>query len=570
MKFIENIKLKYKITLMAVIPVLIMCVVALWINDGVVKKKLLEDTKRELKGTAEAVMAAYNQNNGDYFVNSTGDVWKGSYNVSLSETFIDDLSNKTGIDITFFYGSKRLVTSIVDKDGRRILDSEAGDFLKENVLTDGNDVFTNRVDVNGTMYYGYYIPVFQNNSNEIIGMIFAGKPVAQVQKSVNLIATIFIVSICAILFVTAFFGMFVASTISKPIKNSIHVLCDVANGNLNTQVNTSYLNRKDEVGDLNNSTKILVDNLTNIVGSINQNVAILQNSSSGLQDSSNQTSEYMVQVSAGIEEIADGATKQAGDTLNASKSIDEMGNIVEQTKDLVERLIHKSNEISRTSNEAIVVVDDLKQINNKTVSAINNFSEQINETNRSVENIKAFADIIADIASQTNLRALNASIEAARAGDAGRGFSVVAAEISKLAEESNKASGEITLILSELMDKSYETMKTMEEVKVIIRNQKEHVDNTGNAFNSVKEGVASSLNDITYIAEKTKDLVEIKNMIHTILVQLADVAENNAAYSEENNAITDEVANVMERVGEEVNNLNQITASLIDNIGYFK
>ena len=120
------------------------------------------------------------------------------------------------------------------------------------------------------------------------------------------------------------------------------------------------------------------------------------------------------------------------------------------------------------------------------------------------------------------------------------------------------------------MDKSYETMKTMEEVKVIIRNQKEHVDNTGNAFNSVKEGVASSLNDITYIAEKTKDLVEIKNMIHTILVQLADVAENNAAYSEENNAITDEVANVMERVGEEVNNLNQITASLIDNIGYFK
>ncbi|MDO5128237.1 MAG: methyl-accepting chemotaxis protein [Eubacteriales bacterium] len=570
MKFIENIKLKYKITLMAVIPVLIMCVVALWINDGVVKKKLLEDTKRELKGTAEAVMAAYNQNNGDYFVNSTGDVWKGSYNVSLSETFIDDLSNKTGIDITFFYGSKRLVTSIVDKDGRKILDSEAGDFLKENVLTDGNDVFTNRVDVNGTMYYGYYIPVFQNNSNEIIGMIFAGKPVAQVQKSVNLIATIFIVSICAILFVTAFFGMFVASTISKPIKNSIHVLCDVANGNLNTQVNTSYLNRKDEVGDLNNSTKILVDNLTNIVGSINQNVAILQNSSSGLQDSSNQTSEYMVQVSAGIEEIADGATKQAGDTLNASKSIDEMGNIVEQTKDLVERLIHKSNEISRTSNEAIVVVDDLKQINNKTVSAINNFSEQINETNRSVENIKAFADIIADIASQTNLLALNASIEAARAGDAGRGFSVVAAEISKLAEESNKASGEITLILSELMDKSYETMKTMEEVKVIIRNQKEHVDNTGNAFNSVKEGVASSLNDITYIAEKTKDLVEIKNMIHTILVQLADVAENNAAYSEENNAITDEVANVMERVGEEVNNLNQITASLIDNIGYFK
>lgn len=570
MRFLENIKLKYKIIITAIIPVLIMCVVALWINDCVIKKKLLEDTKQELKGTAEAVNAAYNQNNGDYFVNSNGDVWKGSYNVSLSENFIDDLANKTGTDITFFYGSKRLVTSIIDENGRRIVDSEAGEFLQENVLTDGNDVFTNRVDVNGTMYYGYYIPVFQNNSSEIIGMIFAGKPVSIVQKSVNMIALILLGSIGVILLITVVLGIYVASIISNPINSSIHILEDVANGNLSTEVSERYLNRKDEVGILNKSTKILVDNLTNIVGSINENVTILQNSSSGLKNSSNQTSEYMEQVSTSIEEIADGATKQAGDTINASKSISEMGDIVEETKDLVEVLINKSNDISRTSNEAIGVVDDLKSINNKTVHAIDLFSEQIKQTNMSVENIKSYADIIADIASQTNLLALNASIEAARAGEAGKGFSVVASEISKLADESNKASGEITLILSELMENSSESMRTMEEVKGIIRNQKDRVDNTGNAFNIVKAGVASSLSDISYIAEKTKDLVVIKDKINLILSQLAEVAESNAAYSEENSAITVEVSNVMESVSEEVDNLNQIIDSLTDNIGYFR
>lgn len=112
MKIFRNLKLQYKMLILAIIPVLVMGIVAILISNTVVKNKLLDDAKQKLKATSNAVLAAYDQNAGDYFVNATGDVWKGAYNVSLSTPFIDDIAAKTGIEITFFYNDTRLVTSL--------------------------------------------------------------------------------------------------------------------------------------------------------------------------------------------------------------------------------------------------------------------------------------------------------------------------------------------------------------------------------------------------------------------------------------------------------------------------
>lgn len=80
MKIFRNLKLQYKMLILAIIPVLIMGIVAILISNTVVKNKLLDDAKQKLKATSNAVLAAYDQNAGDYFVNATGDVWKGAYN----------------------------------------------------------------------------------------------------------------------------------------------------------------------------------------------------------------------------------------------------------------------------------------------------------------------------------------------------------------------------------------------------------------------------------------------------------------------------------------------------------
>ena len=136
---------------------------------------MLEEIEEALRGTAAATLAAYDQNTGDYLQTSNGDIWKGSYNISKSESLVDRIKGNTGMDVTFFYGDTRIMTSAVDAGGNRILNSKAGDRIVEKVLQGGESYFSHAVSIEGTLNYGYFIPVYQNGStDEIIGMIFVG------------------------------------------------------------------------------------------------------------------------------------------------------------------------------------------------------------------------------------------------------------------------------------------------------------------------------------------------------------------------------------------------------------
>ena len=161
----------------------------------------------------------------------------------------------------------------------RILGSKAGDFLVENVLQDGNEVFTNRVLVDGTFYFGYYVPVHQNNSDEIIGMVFAGMPVKEIYASLNLITMIFTVAILVILVIAVIGCLLVSRGIAKSIRNSMDVVKQISEGNLNVEIEQSMLDRKDEAGALSCNTQTLIDNLSAMIGKISNNTMTLNASS---------------------------------------------------------------------------------------------------------------------------------------------------------------------------------------------------------------------------------------------------------------------------------------------------
>ncbi len=568
MHFISNLKIKYKMAMLALLPVLVISIAALAINEYVIKDKLHEDVKMELKSTAESVLAAYEQNTGDYFVNSAGDLWKGSYNISLSEPFIDNLKSKTDIDITFFYGDTRIVTSLKDKDGIRLKDSKAGQFLVEHVLKDGNDVFTNRVQVEEQMYYGYYIPVSRGNG-EIIGMIFAGLPTKQVDASTNTIAMVFIITIISVTLLTLAISLLAVSSISKGISNCVTVVEEMSKGNLTVELNPKMLARHDEIGIISKSTLSLRDNLKAIIGILKENTDKLAASSAGLDNTANKTSDYMEQVKGNIEEVANGASTQARETISALEGINRLGSIVSNTELASEELKDRADKMNKTSNEAKTILLKLKDINSKTVKSVEEFKGQTEQTNESISNIQAAADVITQIADQTNLLSLNASIEAARAGEAGRGFAVVASEISKLAEQSSASAAEITKIITELMTNANKSVEIMNEVSSVINSQDAYVSNTEDAFNKVKEEVDGSFENIKAISNLTDDLVNVKVQIEAVLNELSGLAEENAASSEENSATVTEVAAALDTVVGEITRLNQIAVELEESTSKF-
>ena len=550
MKIFRNLKLQYKMLILAIIPVLVMGIVAILISNTVVKNKLLDDAKQKLKATSNAVLAAYDQNAGDYFVNATGDVWKGAYNVSLSTPFIDDIAAKTGIEVTFFYNDKRLVTSLKDADGKRILGSKAGDFLVENVLQDGNEVFTNRVLVDGTFYFGYYVPVHQNNSDEIIGMVFAGMPVKEIYASLNLITMIFTVAIVVILVIAIIGCLLVSRGIAKSIQSSMDVVKQISEGNLNVEIERSMLDRKDEAGALSCNTQTLIDNLSAMIGKISNNTMTLNASSEEMNAAAGQAGNAVGNINNDLHNMLTGAVEQTGNAQNIKNSIHNMNIHLEKTLGEVDHLSDETKAMLDARNDVDKSLNQLDASNQDVMTEVENIQKQTQQNNESVEKIIAAVSYISDIADQTNLLSLNASIEAARAGETGKGFAVVAEEIGKLANQSNEASTEISELVNLLSYNSSQTMDIMDSVQDAMNDQTKKLVETANIFKQLQEHVSHVADGVDVIRDATVQLGKETDEIGKDIKNLSDIAQRNEDTVKGTISFSDEVLGTVNSVTE--------------------
>lgn len=536
--------------ILAIIPVLIMGIVAILISNTVVKNKLLDDAKQKLKATSNAVLAAYDQNAGDYFVNATGDVWKGAYNVSLSTPFIDDIAAKTGIEVTFFYNDKRLVTSLKDADGKRILGSKAGDSLVENVLQDGNEVFTNRVLVDGTFYFGYYVPVHQNNSDEIIGMVFAGMPVKEIYASLNLITMIFTVAILVILVIAVIGCLLVSRGIAKSIRSSMDVVKQISEGNLNVEIEQSMLDRKDEAGALSCNTQTLIDNLSAMIGKISNNTMTLNASSEEMNAAAGQAGNAVGNINDDLHNMLTGAVEQTGNAQNIKNSIHNMNIHLEKTLGEVDHLSDETKAMLDARNDVDKSLNQLDASNQDVMTEVENIQKQTQQNNESVEKIIAAVSYISDIADQTNLLSLNASIEAARAGETGKGFAVVAEEIGKLANQSNEASTEISELVNLLSYNSSQTMEIMDSVQDAMNDQTKKLVETANIFKQLQEHVSHVADGVDVIRDATVQLGKETDEIGKDIKNLSDIAQRNEDTVKGTISFSDEVLGTVNSVTE--------------------
>ncbi|RHS87899.1 methyl-accepting chemotaxis protein [Clostridium sp. AM42-36] len=550
MKIFRNLKLQYKMLILAIIPVLVMGIVAILISNTVVKNKLLDDAKQKLKATSNAVLAAYDQNAGDYFVNATGDVWKGAYNVSLSTPFIDDIAAKTGIEVTFFYNDTRLVTSLKDADGKRILGSKAGDFLVENVLQDGNEVFTNRVLVDGTFYFGYYVPVHQNNSDEIIGMVFAGMPVKEIYASLNLITMIFTVAIVVILVIAVIGCLLVSRGIAKSIRNSMDVVKQISEGNLNVEIEQSMLDRKDEAGALSCNTQTLIDSLSAMIGKISNNTMTLNASSEEMNAAAGQAGNAVGNINDDLHNMLTGAVEQTGNAQNIKNSIHNMNIHLEKTLGEVDHLSDETKAMLDARNDVDKSLNQLDASNQDVMTEVENIQKQTQQNNESVEKIIAAVSYISDIADQTNLLSLNASIEAARAGETGKGFAVVAEEIGKLANQSNEASTEISELVNLLSYNSSQTMDIMDSVQDAMNDQTKKLVETANIFKQLQEHVSHVADGVDVIRDATVQLGKETDEIGKDIKNLSDIAQRNEDTVKGTISFSDEVLGTVNSVTE--------------------
>lgn len=566
-----RIDLKKKILSVAVLPVLLLGIVTIVITLTQVKSSLISEVKDSLSGTAATTLAAYNQHSGSYLRADNGDVWKGGYNISKSESLLDNIKEESGMDVTFFYENERIMTSAKDRDGNRILGSPAGEIIVEKVLKGGENYFSSSVSLDGTLNYGYYIPIYQKGTDsEPIGMIFAGVDKQAKDNTINGIILMVLLSVIFVMAACIVIAVIMSVSITRSLRKGISKVQKVADGELGSPIEEKLLKRNDEVGDLAKAIDTLQKALQNIVSKIAQSTDNIKMAANELGVTAKDTNYTMKQVEDAVSSISENITEQAKSTKTTTDNIVLMGDQIGRTSEEVGLLNQNADVMRKSSEQASYTIQQLRQINDKVKESINTITRQTNLTNESAQKIQAAIGIISSIAEETNLLSLNASIEAARAGESGRGFAVVASQIQKLAEQSNSSSCEIEEITNTLISNSDEAVEIMRQVHEIIDSQSQNMSDTENIVSKVMDGINTSLEKIEKIEYATEQLESSRNRIVETVEGLSDIAEQNAASTEETFAQTSQVSNTFEQIEAKADQLKQIADELSDIMQHFQ
>lgn len=416
--------------------------------------------------------------------------------------------------------------------------------------------------------YDLVYPVVING--EQVGAVNIGLSMDNVNAAIREnMMTIVIAGVIGILVLATvlFISSIYAIRIINRLKEYMHYM---AEGDFSVSIPEELLNRKDEFGDISQSVSIMQNSVRDIIRDVLDKSQLVAAHSEELTATTYESTKVADEISKAIENIAAGASEQAKDTEQGFDATIELGDAVVNNTNRMEALNQLVEKVNTLKDEGLELVKDLvakAEISNKSSKEI---KEVINTTNNSAEQISVASEMIKSIAEQTNLLALNAAIEAARAGDAGRGFAVVADEIRKLAEQSNKFTGEISSIISGLIEQSAIAVEAVEELEDAINTQNISVDMTSNKFDGIADSIEEMKESINIVAEAGKEMVAKKEYIAEIMENLSSVSQEYAAVSEEASASVEEQTASMIEIANASEELSNIAEELNTQVEKFK